>query len=139
MTHHDAPFAERLALAHALIARGCPPPSAHEADQLGAAGRDTQRLHDRVAMLAPILAAERPWHRRTDPDPSTALRAHLLAAVLGCLPNTCCHLRKGGPQAALVLLPQRRAACGRCAATIRRPLTAGDECDVCGEREVATF
>ncbi len=90
-------------------------------------------------MLAPILAAERPWHRRTDPDPSTALRAHLLAAVLGCLPNTCCHLRKGGPQPALVLLTQRRVACVRCAATIRRPLTAGDECDVCGEREVATF
>ncbi len=59
-------------------------------------------------MLAPILAAERPWPRRTDPDPSTALRAHLLAAVLGCLPNTCCHLRKGGPQAALVLLPQHQ-------------------------------
>jgi hypothetical protein len=134
-----APFAQRLALARAMIARGAPAPSGHLADQYAAAKREAKGLHDRVGELLPVCQPGRPWFNRADHDPSDEVRAYLLAAVLGCMQDTCCHLRRGGPQPALVLLPQRRVACTRCAATIRRPVTAPDECDVCEARGVTIF
>ena len=82
---------------------------------------------------------EREWFYRSHADAPGEVRSYLLAGVLACLSDVCCHLRKGGPQPALVLLPQRRVACTRCAGTVRRIVTASDECDLCGERNVTTF
>jgi hypothetical protein len=135
-----APFADRLALARRLIAAGAPSAPVHLADQLGAAGEEARRLHDRMGALLPVLEPDRTWRQRIDPAPSTDVRALLVAAVLGCELDTCCHLRKGGPQPAFVLLPLRRIACQRCVAIVRRPpADSDDQCDVCERRGVATF
>jgi hypothetical protein len=131
-------FAERLRVARELIARGAQHPSGHVADQLAAAAADTRRLHDRIGVVMPLLEPGRDWRQRVAPSPSAEVRAYLLAGVLGCK-TVCPHLRKGGPQPALVMLPLRRIACLRCAATIRRPVTAPDQCDVCERRGVVTF
>jgi hypothetical protein len=137
MSRHD--FAARLSLAHALIARGAPSLAGHVADQLAAASRDTRALHDRLAAVLPLLAPDRHWRQRLETGPSDAVRAHLLAAVLDC-PAACCHLKRGGPQPAIVRLPLRRFDCGRCVRTLRRPpADEDDRCDVCGLRGVVTF
>jgi len=140
MTRHRdaAPFQTRRAAARRMIARGTSPAPVHLADQYGAARDEARGLHDRVGALLPILQPDREWFHRAHADPPNEVRAYLLAAVLGCVP--CCHLRRGGPQPALVLLPLRRVACTRCAGTFRR-LPPGDEdrCDVCGARGVVMF
>jgi hypothetical protein len=112
-------------------------PSVHLADQYRAAGADAHILHGQLGALLPIVQPARPWFYRSQADVPDETRAYLLAAVMGCAP--CCHLRRGGPQPALVMLPLRRIACTRCADTIRRPVTAPDECDVCGARGVEVF
>jgi hypothetical protein len=94
-------------------------------------------MHDHLGAVLPTIAPDRPWHQRVDADPSAAVRAHLIAAVMGCA--SCCHLRKGGPQPTFALLPLRRLVCTRCAGIVRRPVTAADECDVCGARGVMMF
>jgi len=132
------PFAPRLAVARELLARGAPPLTVHEVDQLDAASRDTRLLHDRIGVLLPLLEPDRRWRQRLDTSPTTDARAYLLAAVLGCT-TYCCHLRRGGPQPAFIRLPLRRADCARCVQTLRRPVTSEDECDLCGERDVVTF
>ncbi len=142
MTRHPdvPPFAARLAAAHRMIARGAPPAPVHLADQLGAAGKETQRLADRIGALMPLLEPGRNWRQRQDASPSTAARAYLLAAVLGCLSVVCPHLRKGGPQPAFALLALRRVSCARCAGIVRRPPPGeADRCDVCTARGVSRF
>ena len=63
----------------------------------------------------------------------------MLAALLDS-PAACCHLKRGGPQPAIVRLPLRRFDCGRCVRTLRRPRPdEADRCDVCGARGVVTF
>ena len=132
-------FAARLAIAHAMIARGAPSPAGHIADQLAAASRDTRALHDRLGAVLPLLEPGRRWHQRLDTGPSDAVRAHLLAALLDCA-AICCHLKRGGPQPAIVRLPLRRVDCGRCVQTFRRPPAGEDDrCDVCDARGVVTF
>jgi hypothetical protein len=139
MTAPRAPFADRLALARKLIARRTSRPPVHVTDQLGAAGREARQVHDRIGGVLPILAPDRDWRQRIDEEPSDGVRAHLAAAVMGCLGDVCCYLHKLGPQPAFALLPLRQVACVRCAGTARRPVTAPDGCDVCGAREVITF
>ena len=139
MTAPRATFPDRLALAHRLIARGAPSPAGHVADQLGAAGRETQQLHDRLGAVLPILEPDRNWRQRIDPDPSDDVRAYVLAATLDCT-TVCVHIRRGGPRPAFVQLPLRRVDCGRCVGTVRRPPpNEADRCDVCGARGVTTF
>jgi hypothetical protein len=133
-------FTDRLALARQLVARGAAQPPTHLADQLGAAGKEARGLHQRIGALAAVLHPERPWRHRTDHAPSDEVRTYLLAAALGCMGDVCCHLRKGGPQPALVLLPLHRVVCTRCAGIVRRPPPGEDDrCDVCGARGVVTF
>jgi len=123
-----------------MVNRGAPPTPVHLADQLGAAGKETQRLVDCVATLMPLLKPGRPWHQRTDTRPSMEMRAYLLAAVLSCLQNVCGHLRRGGPQPAIARLPLSRIDCARCVGIIRRPpADEADRCDVCTARGVSRF
>jgi hypothetical protein len=134
---HD--FATRLRLTHAMIARGAPSPAGHVADQLGAASRDTRVLHDRLGAVLPLLAPDRNWRQRLDTSPSDDVRAYLLAAVHDCT-AVCCHLKRGGPQPAIIRLPLRRVDCGRCVQTLRRPPAGEDDrCDLCGARGVVMF
>jgi hypothetical protein len=132
-------FTDRLALARRLVARGALGLPGHVADQLEAANAETRTLHDQLGVVLPALEPARRWRHRPDADLSGEVRAYLIAAVMGCLGDVCCHLRKGDPQPAFALLPLHRVACMRCTGIIRRPVTASDECDVCGAREVITF
>ena len=133
------PFAVRLALARALIAREVPPVPVPVADQLGAAGSEAVRLHDRIAAALPILEPHRGWRRLREAAPSDDARAYLLAALLDCA-SVCPHIRSGGPRPAFARLPLRRIDCERCSRTFRRPpVDEDDRCDVCGARGVATF
>ena len=135
-----APFAVRLAHAHRMLEHGRQDAPVHLADQLDAAGRDTQRLHDRLGVLLPALMPDRPWFQRQDRQPATEARAYLLAALLGCLGSVCPHLKRAGPQPAIGRLPLRRVDCARCLGTIRRPPPDDvDRCDVCERRGVVTF
>ena len=132
-------FADRLALARRLLARGAPPAPVHLADQFDAAADEVRVLHDRLGVVLPLVAPDRTWHHRIDASPSDDVKAYLVAAVLGC-ETYCCHLRRGGPQPAIVRLPLRRADCGRCVQIIRRPPASEDDmCDVCGTRGVTVF
>ena len=134
---HD--FATRLRWAHAMIAQGAPSPAGHVADQLEAASRDTRSMTETLAVVLPLLAPERNWRQRIDTSPSDHVRAYLLAAVLDCA-AACCHLKRGGPQPAIIRLPLRRVDCGRCVQTLRRPPPDEDDrCDVCGSRGVVIF
>jgi hypothetical protein len=139
MTAPRASFADRLALARRLIARGAARPPVHLADQLAAAGSDARLLHDCIGAALPILEPGRNWRQRIEADPSDDVRAYILAATLDCT-TVCVHLRRGGPQPVFVQLPLRRVDCGRCVGTVRRPRPdESDRCDVCGARGVATF
>lgn len=139
MTGPRPDFETRLAIARRLLARGAAPVPVHVADQLDAAGREVRMLHDRLGTVLPLLEPHRSWRQRIDPDPSDDVRAHLLAAVLGT-EASCVHLRRGGPQPAIIRLPLRRIDCTRCAQTLRRPPAGeADRCDVCGARGVAIF
>jgi hypothetical protein len=138
MTRRD-PFATRLTLARAVIARGAAPAPVHLADQLAAAGHEARALHDLIGSALPILQPDRAWHQRIDTSPSEAVRAYILAAMLDCT-TVCCHLKRGGPQPAFDLLALRRVDCWRCVQTTRRPPPdEGDRCDVCGARGIVTF
>jgi hypothetical protein len=132
-------FADRLALARRMIARGARPASVHLADQLQAAGREARQVHDQIGAALPLIAPDRTWRQRVDADPSDTLRAYLLAAVLDCT-TVCIHIRRGGPRPAFVQLPTRRVDCERCVGTVRRPPPDEDDrCDVCGSRGVVMF
>ena len=132
-------FADRLAQARALVARGAQPLPGHLADQLGAAGAEAGALHDRIGAALPILDPRRGWRRREEAAPSDETRAYLLAALFGCA-AVCVHLRRGGPRPAFVRLPLRRIDCERCTRTLRRPPSDEDDrCDICGARGVAIF
>jgi hypothetical protein len=139
MTASRFPFAARLALARAMLARGAPAAPVHLADQFRAASADTRLLHDRIGVLMPLLEPGRNWRQRMDAEPPDDTRAYLLAALLGCT-EACPHLRRGGPQPAFVRLPLHRTDCQRCVQTLRRPPVGEDDCcDVCGQRSVVTF
>jgi hypothetical protein len=132
-------FCGRLALAHRMLARGPEAAPAEVADQMTAANGEVRRMADRLGMLLPILSPDRNWHQMMESTPSETVRAYLLAGVLGCT-DVCPHLRRGGPQPAIVRLPLRRVDCSRCIQTIRRaPADEDDQCDLCGEPEVLTF
>jgi hypothetical protein len=132
------PFATRLRLARELLARGPAQMPVHLADQFAAASAEVREAHDHLGAVLPLLAPDRTWRQRVDLCASDEVREHLVAGILGSTAY-CCHLKRGGPQPAFVRLPLRRADCGRCAQTIRRSVTAEDECDLCGARGVVTF
>jgi hypothetical protein len=89
-------------------------------------------MHDRLGIVLSILAPERAWHHRIDAIPSDEVKAYLVAVVLGS-EAWCCHLKRGGPQPAVIRLPLRRADCSRCSQTLRKPpANEDDRCDVCG-------
>src|SRR5690242_5737031 len=93
----DVPFADRLALARRLVARPARPAPVHLADQYAAARDEARELHDRVGALLPRFHPDRDWFHRAHADAPDEIRAYLLAAVMGCMRDTCCHLRRGGP------------------------------------------
>ena len=133
---HD--FATRLRLARELLARG-PAAPVHLADELDAAAAEVRDAHDRLGVVLPLLAPDRAWYQRLDAAASDDVRAYLLAGVLGRTAY-CPHLRRGRPQPAFFRLPLRRADCGRCVRTLRRPpRDEDDRCDLCGARGVVTF
>jgi hypothetical protein len=135
-----ASFPDRLRLARELVARGARLQPVHLADQHDAARDEARGLHDRIGELLPAVRPDRPWFYRSQTDAPDEVRSYLLASVMGCLGNVCCHLRKSGPQPALVLLPLARIVCTRCAGIIRRPPPEdADRCDVCGARGVTIF
>jgi hypothetical protein len=137
MTRHD--FRTRLALAHRMLARGHDPAPADVADQMQAANGEVRRMADRLGMLLPILSPDRNWHQMMESTPSETVRAYLLAGVFGCT-DVCPHLRRGGPQPAIVRLPLHRVDCSRCVQTLRRaPANEDDQCDLCGKPETLTF
>ena len=59
-------FADRLALARRLLARGAAAMPTHLADQLEAAGKDARVLHDRLVAALPILQPDRQWYGRVE-------------------------------------------------------------------------
>jgi len=133
------PFAARLRVARELIAHRAPPLPVHLTDQLDAAATEVREAHDRLAVVLPLLMPNRIWRHWVEACASDDVRAYLLAAVLGCTVY-CCHLRRGGPQPALIRLPLSRADCARCVQTLRRPPPdESDRCDLCGSRGVVTF
>ena len=139
MTTPRSPFADRLALARRLIARGASRPPVHLADQLDAAGSEARALHDHIGAALPILQPDRDSRHRIEADPSDDVRAYILAATLDCT-AVCVSLRRGGPRPAFVQLPLRRVDCGCCVGMLRRPPPGeADRCDVCGARGVAMF
>src|SRR5215211_6860130 len=111
-----ATFADRLALAHRLIACGPTPAPTHITDQLAAAGSEAAALHDQIGAALPVLQPDRTWRQRIEADPSDDVRAYILAAVLDCT-TVCVHLRRGGPRPGFVSLPLRRIDCDRCVRT----------------------
>jgi hypothetical protein len=139
MSRRPIAFAARLAAARTMVARGAPAAPVYLADQLLAASADTRQIHDRIGTLMPLLEPGRNWRQRMDTEPSSETRAYLLAALLGCT-EVCPHLKRSGPQPAIVRLPLHRTDCERCVQTLRRPPTGEDDrCDVCGQRGVVTF
>lgn len=133
------PFPVRLAAAQRLLARRTASMPEHLSDQLDAASSETASMATRLGMLLPILSPERSWFQRENTSPSELVRAYILAAVLGCT-EVCPHLRRGGPQPAIVRLPLRRIDCQRCVQTLRRPSPdEEDRCDLCGKPETLTF
>jgi hypothetical protein len=133
------PFADRLALARAKIARGAAPAPVHVADQLVSAGAEAGVAHDRLGAALPLIQPGRNWRQRIDPAPSDDVRAYILAAVLECT-RVCVHIRRGGPRPSFALLALRRVDCWRCVQTMRRPPPdEADRCDVCGARGITTF
>jgi len=112
----------------------------HERDQIAAAAVSTRNLVDLAAIEMRARQPERGWHGPIERPSESEPMAVLAAAVLDCLERTCVHLRREGPQPAVVSLPLRRVDCRRCAATVRRPPAGdSDRCDVCGQRGVITF
>jgi hypothetical protein len=77
----NVPFAERLALAEALLARGARPAPTHLADQYGAARDEARGLRDRIGLLMPVLEPGREWFHRKHADAPDEVRAYVLAAV----------------------------------------------------------
>src|SRR4051812_15836335 len=112
-----APFADRLALARRLVARGPSALPTHTVDQLGAAGREVRQIHDHLMSVLPQIEPDRHWRQRMDSEPSDETRAYLLAATMGCT-TVCVHIRRSGPQPAICRLSLRRADCQRCSATL---------------------
>jgi DNA-directed RNA polymerase subunit RPC12/RpoP len=122
-----------------MIATGAPNTPVHIADQFAAATGEVREIADRLGTLLPILDPSRTWRQRVDADPSDEVRAHLLAVVLGCV-TVCPHLRRGGPQVAIVRLALGRTDCVKCSATFRHPPAEDeDRCDLCGTRGIAKF
>jgi hypothetical protein len=133
------PFAHRLAAARQMIARGAAGVPGHLADQFAAATGETRQITDRLGVLMPVLQPDRHWRQRVEAQPSDDVRAYLLAGLLAC-GDVCPHLRRGGPQPAVVCLALGRTDCTRCVGTLRRPSAEDDDrCDVCGRRGVVTF
>src|SRR4051794_32008961 len=108
-----ASFADRLALARALVARGATRQPVQIEDQLDAAAREARLFHDRLGAILPVIEALKRWQHRSDCEPSDETRAYLLAALFGCT-SLCVHLRRGGPRPAIVRLPLRRVDCECC-------------------------
>jgi hypothetical protein len=137
---HSVLFLDCLALALELVPRAVEPAPTDVTDQMQVAGKEARDLHDRLGLLASALHADRPWFHRREHVVEDEVRTHIVAAVLDCLPDTCCRLTRDGPQPTLALLPLRRIVCVRCAGQVRRPPAEdADRCDVCGARNVVTF
>ncbi len=133
-------FSSRLELARQLIAYGPSDVAGHLQDQMEAAARDAHRVVDNAGAVLRCIQPGRRWHRRDEIEAGSEQNAYLAAAVLGCLPRCCPHLRKGGPQPAFARLPLERLDCGRCVRTFRvPPASDNDRCDVCHRRGVLTF
>ena len=133
------PFPMRLVAAQRMLVHRTAPTGEHLADQMDAASGEMESMAQRIGMLLPILSPERSWFHREDTKPSELVRADILAAVLGCT-EVCPHLRRGGPQPAIVRLSLRRIDCQRCVKTLRRPpADEADQCDLCQQPEVLTF
>jgi hypothetical protein len=137
MTRH--PFPIRLAAARQMIARGAAGVPGDLADQFAAATGETRQITDRLGDLMPVLQPDRHWRQRVEAQPSDTTRAYLLAGILGCS-AVCPHLKRGGPQPAVVRLALGRTDCTRCVGTLRLPPPEdADRCDLCGRRGVITF
>jgi hypothetical protein len=137
-TRPPTPFAVRLAPARRLVAGSAPPVPVNLGDQLDAAGREVLQIHDRLGAVLPMLVPGRRRQHRADAAPSDEIRAYLLAAILACT-TVCAHVRRGGPRPVIAGLALRRLDCDRCLGTLRRSVTAEDECDVCELRGVVVF
>ena len=135
------PFAVRLELAHAELARGDAgllPTSV--VDQLVAATADGMSRFGEVAARFSEVDPER-WEVAESvvatriPVEASAL---LLAALYGM---ACCeHVRGSGPQPLVARLPSRYVDCRACFESVRRPgLAAEDQCDFCDARGVVLF
>jgi hypothetical protein len=125
-------FDARLATAYAILDRvtGRRLP-VHLADQAEAAASDALALLGRISAVEEVLAPGRLHGLTVLDDPHRHRQARILAGVIACTP--CWHLRKGGPQPGVVMLPTRRADCARCTQTRRRPVVADNVCDLCDE------
>lgn len=133
-------FAQRLQDARFILAhRGQRTVPLHLDDQLQAAEAEALTLSHRLLDALRTITPGRGWKAATHP-PSLDAEAHVLAAVLACLPRTCPHLRNGGPQPAYAQLPLGRVDCTRCLHTLRLPPAEdADRCDLCGARGIAWF
>lgn len=136
MTDH----AERLEALRDLLGRYQGSPRPGEGDQLQAATRETRDFFDRFAALLPRLDPERKWERTEGERSSVDAFARMLAAIGTGHCRPCSHLKRGGPQPAIVRLAVHRIDCQRCISTWRRPPDdESDRCDWCGKRQVTTF
>src|SRR6266487_4131466 len=92
----ETPFAVRLEAARQLIARGTvAPQSTHLRDQVEAATNESHDLQALIGHTLQLINPTRNWRQFADWHPGDERLAHLLAGVLGCLPQTCPHLRRG--------------------------------------------
>jgi hypothetical protein len=137
------PYPVRLAAARALLAK---PPPAHVpvdlVDQLTAAARDTRATLDHIGEE---LRSRDRWggsevREASDDAHEQEAAARVLAATIGEAHTICSHLRRGGPQIALLRLPLHDLVCRKCSRTLRLPPPDEDDrCDWCGARGVELF
>jgi hypothetical protein len=93
---------------------------------------------DRLGLVLPRIEPGRNWRQHRDNEPSDETREMLLAGLLSCV-NICLHFRRGGPRPAIARPAMHRVDCERCVATLYRPTTGADECDVCTAPETLAF
>jgi len=106
-------------------------------DQIGAASGDAERATRSLAAAAQAVDPDRGWTLTENVAFSPEIRVRATAALMSV--SACIHVRRSPAQPIFVNLRTRRADCGRCCRTVRRPVVGADICEWCGSAGVEVF